>query len=83
MSQAILLTKHHMEITSGAPQVSVLSSILFFIYVDDLIKSIAKLLADNTKLYHCISDKELLQDDLNSLLVWSSLWHLTVSILHY
>lgn len=61
------------RVISGITQGSILESRLFLIYV----KQHPKLFADNTKLYHCIIDKNdgiLLWDNLNSLLVLSSLW---------
>ena len=60
---------------SGVPQGSIVGSLLFLLYVNDLpdsVNSTAKMFADDTKLYSNIStlaDCEALQDDLNKLAV--------------
>jgi hypothetical protein len=64
-------------VTSGIPQGSVLVSILFTIYINDLpdvVQNIAKLFADDTKLYAVVNKEEeqhSLQNDINSLVLWS------------
>lgn len=68
------------DVTSGIPQGSVLGPLLFVVYINDLpkeLKSVAKLFADDTKLY-CRSDidsaSENLQQDLDKLNEWSQNW---------
>jgi hypothetical protein len=64
-------------VTSGIPQGSVLVPILFTIYINDLpdvVQNIAKLFADDTKLYAVVNKEEeqhSLQNDINSLVLWS------------
>ena len=59
------------------PQGSVLEPILFTIYINDLpdvVQNIAKLFADDTKLYAEVNEEEQqisLQNDIDSLLKWS------------
>jgi hypothetical protein len=59
------------------PQGSVLEPILFTIYINDLpdvVQNIAKLFADDTKLYAVVNEEEQqisLQNDIDSLLKWS------------
>ena len=65
---------------SGVPQGSILGPILFLLLINDLpdkISSVAKLFADDSKLYRSVrsdDDCKLLQDDLNSLAAWSNQW---------
>ena len=67
-------------VLSGIPQGSVLGPTLFVIYINDLpdvVESACKLFADDTKLYRQVrnqDDRELLQKDLESLMVWSDKW---------
>ena len=70
------------EVTSGVPQGSVLGPLLFLLFVNDLpqwITSSLKMFADDTKLWHNIgkeSDSQRLQNDLDSLIKWSTEWQL-------
>ena len=65
------------EILSGIPQGSVLGTVLFVIYINDLPDELvctAKIFADDTKLFQGISyrdDQTRVQEDLNNLLTWS------------
>ena len=68
------------RVTSGVRQGYILGPLLFLLYVNDIpdaVSSTAKMFADDTKLYHeidNIGDCETLQQDLNSLSVWSKPW---------
>ena len=68
------------QVTSGVPQGSILGSIIFLLYVNDLpdaAKSSVKMFADDTKLYTSIktsSDCKILQQDLNSMSAWAKTW---------
>jgi hypothetical protein len=68
------------QVISGVSQGSILGPILFLIYVNDIpdwVGSIAKLFADDTKVYTEIrssSDCNFLQNDLNALVAWAKIW---------
>ena len=68
------------DVTSGIPQGSVLGPTLFVIYINDLplgLKNTAQLFADDTKLYGKSNTKEdqiTIQEDLNTLQLWSDKW---------
>ena len=62
---------------SGVPQGSVLGSILFMVYINDLEEGVTgniSKFADDTKLFtktREIGDKQNLQDDIDKLVKWS------------
>ena len=70
------------EVLSGVPQGSVLGPILFVLYINDLpdiVKSTAKLFADDTKLYNQVTrdnseGADQIQHDLETLEKWSDTW---------
>ena len=73
----------------GVPQGSVLSPLLFIIYIDDITEGIpedvtASLFADDVALYSCDEDLEeachKVQRALDSVSSWSKKWKLTISI---
>ena len=69
-------------VLSGIPQGSVLGPILFVIFINDLpdmVKSTAKIFADDTKIFNRIlnrDDHQQMQADLNYLVKWSEEWQL-------
>ena len=71
------------NVTSVIPQGSVLGSMLFTIFINDLpyeANNITKLFADDTKIHSAvnnITDQENIQSDLLKLDEWSKTWQLT------
>ena len=74
------------NVTSGVPQGSVLGPVLFLIYINDIVSNIQseiRLFADDVFLYKAIKtprDHQILQDDLNSLVKWSTDWTMNFNI---
>jgi hypothetical protein len=67
-----------LEVTSGAPQGSVVGPLLFIIYVNEIpnetTRSKTPMFADDSQCYRQITstdDEQLLQRDINSLQEWS------------
>ena len=72
------------KVTSGVPQGTVLGPLLFLIFINDMPSYIQyseiRLFADDAVLYKTIkssADSLLLQQDLNNLLRWESLWQMS------
>lgn len=74
------------NVTSSVPQGSILAPLLFAVYINDLALTLQhsklKLYADDLTLYRItdnMHDSSLLQQDLNTLMKWSSEWQLNVN----
>ena len=71
---------HWEKVISGVPQGSILGPLLFLIYVNDIpetVVNVAKMFADDTKVYAEIIDRDAcrsLQNDLTRLSAWSREW---------
>ena len=72
-------TSPTLPVTSGVPQGSVLGPILFLIYINNIQDTVSNsniaCFADDTKVFktiHTRANAQQLQDDLNSLNIWSS-----------
>ena len=83
--QRVIVEGHHSgwaTVSSGIPQGSILGPVLFLVFINDLpgvVKSAARLFADDTKMYREVStnqDKDLLQTDIKLLEEWSAKWQL-------
>ena len=65
------------KVTSGVPQGTVLSALLFLIYISDIgenVNTIKKIYVDDTKVKKAIrkeEDVESLQEDLNHMYDWA------------
>ena len=76
-------------VISGVPQGSVLHPLLFLLFINDLpisIDSPVKLYADDVLMYRSIndiSDHQILQDDLNQLVHWSTIWLMPFNLNRY
>jgi len=79
-----------MPVTSGVPQESVLGSLMFLLFVNDITDyftnsrpiSIIKLFADDIKMYMEIntsSDVDVLQSGVDCIAVWASKWQLKLA----
>ena len=69
-----------LPVKSGVPQGSILGPLLFLIYINNMVQAVSisriQLYADDSQCIqdiHNRSDCDLLQEDLNSLLQWSSM----------
>jgi len=75
-----------LPLDSGVPQGSVLGSLLFVLYVNEiscLVKSKITIFADDTKLWRKImteEDKKMLQEDMDKLNKWSEDWLLKFNV---
>ena len=73
------------EVSSGTPEGSQISPLLFALFINDLpdkIRTNSLLFADDVKLYHkitCPDDAKLLQEDLDRLVSWSETWKLNLN----
>ena len=72
------------NVLSGVPQGSVLGSVLFLIYINNLPdcieRSSVKIFADDLKLYQKNSgSSQPVQDDINRIENWSSQWQLPLN----
>ena len=75
------------DVSSGVPQGTVLGSILFLIYINDLPDcvrySTIRLFADDCIIYRpikSIEDTQLLQEDINTIAKWASSWLMKFNI---
>ena len=81
-NQAVKVGSEYSErinVTSGIPQGSILGPILFTIFINDLpdqVDSYCKIFADDTKIYNTTREAKKLQDDINSMILWSEHWQL-------
>ena len=73
-----------LPVISGVPQGSILGPLLFLVYVNDLpdcvLKSSLYMFADDAKCAYpirCTTDSTMLQDDLDLMCKWSSMWKLS------
>ena len=72
------------SVLSGVTQGSVLGTILFICYIDDMpeeIKSFIHIYADDTNVFqqvNSIIDRDKLQKDIDKLDNWSKAWHINV-----
>ena len=70
---------NYSSVKSGIPQGSILGPILFIIFINDLpdvVKSLCKIFADDTKIYNSHRKNSILQKDLLNLLKWSEIWQI-------
>ena len=74
------LSKHKL-VNAGVPQGSILGSLLFLIYINDIVEEIGsniRLFADDTSLYLIVQDPttaaELMNADLETIYTWSQTW---------
>jgi ribonuclease P/MRP protein subunit RPP40 len=71
------------DVTRGVPQGSVLGSLLFLLYINDMpddIKNICKMYADDTKLISHGEKTSKLQNDLDKIMDWTQRWLMKLNI---
>ena len=75
-------------VNSGVPQGFVLGPLLFVVFINDLLDLVenkTKLYADDSKIFFSydtsISTPKLLQDDLDSLVIWANEWSLELNLI--
>ena len=75
------------SVTSGIIQGSVLGSLLFTLYINDLLSTcegcVIKLFADDVKVYKCIcltDDRVSLQTSFDKMCAWAVRWRLGLSV---
>jgi len=77
---------HWSDVTSGVPQGSVLGSLLFVLYINDITEVIQLdlgIFADDTKIFSIIRDTcdvTNFQRDLNNMLEWNKCWLLNLNL---
>ncbi len=75
-----------MPVTSGVPQGSVLGSVLFVIYINDIdlgLNDFFSKFADDTKISNAVlteCDRRVLQEDLRKISDWSVKWEIRFNI---
>ena len=70
-------------VMSGVPQGSVLGPLLFLLFINDLpdhIKNEIKIFADDVKMVADPMDMDSIQNDLNELCMWESIWMLKFNL---
>lgn len=86
--QRVVLNGHTSDwisVTSGTPEGSQISPLLFSLYINDLPRQMTTnclMYADDVKLYYRIrnaSDAKMLQADLDRLVQWSTTWRLDLN----
>ena len=83
------VTSSSVDVLSGVPQGSVLGSLLFLLYINDLPSSVSsnvKLYADDTLVYriiHTPEDIATLQRDLDILSKWAKKWLMSFNLFKY
>ena len=84
--QSVIVDGNWKSVLSGVPQGSVLSPILFLIYINDIeddISSKVVKFADDKKVFRKVTNdiyKHSLQDDLDNLVKWSEKWQMLLNV---
>ena len=79
-------TSPWVPVTSGTPEGSLLSPLLFLLFINDLplyVQSKCLMYADDVKMYREVrsgADGDLLHADLHRLVNWSSVWKLKLNV---